>query len=90
MAMGAPIQILLIDSSKDSPLLGSSIGQGAFNLGNSLGAFLGGLPLAAGLAFSSPLWVGATLAFLGLAIAFKLFQVMGDKKIVIAKDQALH
>lgn len=90
MAMGAPIQVLLIDSSKDSPLLGSSIGQGAFNLGNSLGAFLGGLPLAAGLALSSPLWVGATLAFLGLLIAFKLFNVIGDKKIIIAKDQSLH
>lgn len=74
MAMGAPIQVLLIAASKESPLLGSSIGQGAFNLGNSLGAFLGGLPLAAGLVFTSPLWVGAGLAFAGLLIALQLYR----------------
>jgi Arabinose efflux permease len=79
MALGAPIQVLLIDSSKESPLLGSSIGQGAFNLGNSLGAFLGGLPLAAGLAFNSPLWVGAALAFVGLLISFRLYRTTASR-----------
>lgn len=72
MAMGAPIQIVLIQSSKESPILGSSIGQAAFNMGNSLGAFLAGLPLAAGYAYSSALWVGAALAFVGMLISLKL------------------
>ncbi len=72
MALGAPIQMLLIESSKESPLLGSSIGQGAFNLGNSLGAFLGGLPLMAGYGYSSALWVGSALAFVGMLITLRL------------------
>ncbi|WP_413583248.1 MFS transporter [Bdellovibrio sp. HCB288] len=90
MAMGAPIQIILINSSKESPLLGSSIGQGAFNLGNSLGAFLGGLPLAAGLTFNSPLWVGAGLAFTGLIVAIKLFRKGGKIDLPVSKDQLMH
>jgi predicted MFS family arabinose efflux permease len=72
MAMGAPIQMLLIESSKESPLLGSSIGQGAFNLGNSLGAFLASIPLAAGYRYTSALWVGSALAFLGMIITVRL------------------
>ncbi|UYL07871.1 MFS transporter [Bdellovibrio sp. SKB1291214] len=89
MAMGSPIQILLLESSKESPLLGSSIGQGAFNMGNSLGAFLGGLPLAAGLSFNSPLWVGTALAFGGLLIALSLKRRIGDFK-ASADTIALH
>lgn len=72
MAMGAPTQMLLIESSSESPLLGSSIGQGAFNLGNSLGAFLAGLPLAVGYPYQSAFWVGSVLAFLGFIIALLL------------------
>lgn len=72
IALGAPIQLLLIDSSKESPLLGSSIGQAAFNLGNSLGAFLGGIPLAIGFGLTSPLWVGVVLVFVGLLIFVRL------------------
>jgi predicted MFS family arabinose efflux permease len=31
------------------------------NVGNSVGAWLGGMTLAAGLGFTSPIWVGAAL-----------------------------
>lgn len=72
IALGAPIQVLLIQSSKESPLLGSSIGQGAFNMGNSLGAFLGGIPLAMGYGLTASLWVGTLLVFIGLLIILKL------------------
>jgi DHA1 family arabinose polymer transporter-like MFS transporter len=77
MAMGAPIQMLLIDSSKESPLLGSSIGQAAFNLGNSLGAFLGGIPIAQGLGPTSALWIGSLLALFGMLINLKLARRQG-------------
>lgn len=72
IGLGAPIQQLLMASSKESPFLGSSIGQAAFNMGNSLGAFLGGLPIAWGYRYSSSLWVGAGLAFVGLLILFQM------------------
>ena len=72
IALGAPVQLLLIDSSKESPLLGSSIGQAAFNMGNSLGAFLGGIPLAMGFGFTSSLWVGVSLVFIGVIFSVRL------------------
>lgn len=72
MAFVAPMQLLLLEAAKESQFLGSSIGQAAFNMGNSLGAFLGGLPLAAGYGLISPWWIGATLAFIGFLIILKL------------------
>ncbi len=40
----------------------------AFNVGNALGAWLGGLALGAGLGYVSPLWVGAGATLAGLAV----------------------
>jgi DHA1 family inner membrane transport protein len=41
---------------------------GAFNLGNALGAWLGGITIAAGLGYTSPIWAGAALTLLALAV----------------------
>ena len=41
---------------------------GAFNLGNALGAWLGGILIAAGLGYTSPIWAGAGLTVLALAV----------------------
>jgi DHA1 family arabinose polymer transporter-like MFS transporter len=59
LALAAPIQILMIQSSQGAELLGALVTQAAFNLGNALGAFLGGLPLAAGYGYTSPELVGS-------------------------------
>ncbi|RYX83574.1 MFS transporter [bacterium] len=75
MAMGAPIQILMIRSSKGAELLGASLTQAAFNTGNALGAFLGGLPIAAGYGYASPELVGVSMALIGAAFAFLLINV---------------
>ncbi|MEZ0538296.1 MFS transporter [Fibrella arboris] len=68
-SLGAPIQILMIRAANGSEMLASSVTQAGFNIGNALGAFLGGLPIAAGLGYASPQWVGAGLAFAGLLLA---------------------
>jgi DHA1 family arabinose polymer transporter-like MFS transporter len=65
MAMGAPIQILLIQHSKGAEMLGASLGQASFNIGNAIGAFLGGIPLTLGYGYTSPQWVAAALAVTG-------------------------
>ncbi|MEN3291050.1 MAG: transporter, family, arabinose polymer utilization protein [Burkholderiales bacterium] len=65
MAMGAPIQILLIQHSKGSEMLGASLGQASFNIGNAIGAFLGGIPLTLGYGYTSPQWIAAALAVTG-------------------------
>jgi DHA1 family arabinose polymer transporter-like MFS transporter len=69
MALGPTIQLLLMDHSRDAEMLGSSLGQSGFNIGNALGAFLGGVPLTLGFTYASPQWVGAGLALAGVAMA---------------------
>ena len=43
------------------PTLASGANIAAFNLGNALGAFAGGLAITAGLGYTSPIWVGALI-----------------------------
>src|SRR5690606_33687017 len=47
-ALSAPIQMLMINTAKGSEMLAASVSQASFNIGNALGAFLGGLPIAMG------------------------------------------
>jgi DHA1 family arabinose polymer transporter-like MFS transporter len=61
--------MLLIEHSREAEMLGSSLGQSGFNIGNALGAFLGGIPLTLGFSYASPQWVAAGLAFSGLVLA---------------------
>lgn len=69
LALGPSIQVLLMDHSRDAEMLGSSLGQSGFNIGNALGAFLGGIPLTLGYDYASPQWVAAGLALSGVALA---------------------
>lgn len=75
-ALSAPIQMLMINTAKGSEMLAASVSQASFNIGNALGAFLGGLPIAMGYGYSSPEWVGAAMAAFGalFALAFILQQ----------------
>ncbi|UOQ67414.1 MFS transporter [Hymenobacter volaticus] len=68
----APIQMLMIRSAKGSEMLASSLSQSGFNTGNALGAYLGGLPIAAGLGYTSPEWVGAALVAGGILFCVAL------------------
>ena len=47
-AVVAPIQMLMIQAAKDAEMIASASLQAGFNIGNALGAFLGGLPLVMG------------------------------------------
>ncbi|GAB4029033.1 MFS transporter [Spirosoma gilvum] len=72
-SLGAPIQILMIRASNGSEMLASSVSQAGFNMGNALGAYLGGLPIAAGMGYTSPMWVGAMLALTGFGMAVIMY-----------------
>jgi DHA1 family arabinose polymer transporter-like MFS transporter len=72
LALGPPIQMLLIEHSAGAEMLGSSLGQSGFNIGNALGAFLGGIPLTLGYSWTSPLWVAAGLALAGVALSMAM------------------
>ncbi|MEB3370236.1 MFS transporter [Saccharopolyspora mangrovi] len=63
------IQARILDQAKEAPALGSASIQSTFNIANSLGAYLGGVVIAAGFGLVSPSWVGALLALVGLGFA---------------------
>lgn len=68
MSVGSPINIIMIRAAKKSEMLGAAFMQAAFNIANSLGAYLGGLPLLKGYSYNYPSLVGAFLAFGGLIL----------------------
>ncbi|MGO1734924.1 MAG: MFS transporter [Leucobacter sp.] len=63
------VQSRMIRISDQAALLGAAINHAAFNIGNSLGAWLGGLVIASGLGYFAPGWVGAGVVTIGLVIA---------------------
>jgi DHA1 family inner membrane transport protein len=68
VAIGPALQIRLMDVAGDAQTLAAALNHSAFNLANALGAWLGGLSIAAGLGWASTGWVGLLLAFGGLAV----------------------
>ncbi|QNS08053.1 MFS transporter [Streptomyces xanthii] len=65
-----PLQKWVLDQASAAPTLASAANIGAFNLGNALAAWLGGIVIAAGLGYTSPNWVGAILSATALVLAF--------------------
>ncbi|MFE9533035.1 MFS transporter [Streptomyces sp. NPDC006691] len=65
-----PLQKRVLDQAAGAPTLASAVNIGAFNLGNALSAWLGGIVIAAGLGYTAPNWVGAALAASALLLAF--------------------
>lgn len=82
----SPIQMLMITTAKDSEMLASSLTQASFNIGNALGAYFGGLPIAAGLGYVSPNWVGIVLAFIGFVIAIILLLKQKMNSVVEVRE----
>ncbi|MER7673008.1 MFS transporter [Kitasatospora sp. NPDC096128] len=64
-----PLQKRVLDQAHGAPTLASAVNIGAFNLGNALAAWLGGLVISAGLGYTAPNWVGALLATAALLLA---------------------
>lgn len=62
------LQMRVMKYAKGAPTLASGANIGAFNVGNALGAWLGGLTISAGLGYTSPIWAGAVITLLGLAV----------------------
>lgn len=64
-----PLQKRVLDQAHGAPTLASAVNIGAFNLGNALAAWLGGMVITAGLGYTAPNWVGALLAAAALVLA---------------------
>lgn len=66
-AVSAPQQLLLLQNSRGGELMGAASVQVAFNFGNAIGAYAGGLPIGSGLGYRYPALVGACIVLLGFA-----------------------
>lgn len=67
----SPIQKLVMDKARaaGAPTLAAAVNIGLFNLGNALGAWLGGWVIANGFGFSSPNWAGGLISLGALLLA---------------------
>jgi DHA1 family inner membrane transport protein len=73
LALG--MMMRLIDASEHAETLGAALSHGSLNIGNALGAWLGGLTIAAGYGYRSPLVIGAALSLAGFVVLVVAFSV---------------
>src|SRR5260221_7802594 len=65
-ALISPLQMRVVNEAAQAPNLASTLNQGAFNLGNAAGAWIGGLSPTNGLAYRGVPWIRVSLS----AVAF--------------------
>ncbi|WP_295241150.1 MFS transporter [uncultured Brevundimonas sp.] len=65
-ALVPPLQVRVMDAAREAPNLASAVNIGAFNLGNAIGAALGGAVIAGGLGYPAVAMAGAGASALGL------------------------
>jgi DHA1 family inner membrane transport protein len=68
MALAPTVQARLMHAAHEAEGLGASLNHAAMNIGNALGAFLGGLALATTGDARSTAWVGLVLCLLGIGL----------------------
>ncbi|MDO9368083.1 MAG: MFS transporter [Sphingopyxis sp.] len=76
-AIVPPLQMRVMEAASDAPNLASAVNIGAFNLGNAIGAAVGGGVIGLGLGFPAVSIAGAVMAVAGLAI------VLGSRQRVM-------
>ncbi|GAB4069175.1 MFS transporter [Ancylobacter sonchi] len=69
-AIVPPVQMRVMQAAAEAPGLASAINIGAFNLGNALGAALGGSVISLGLGYAAVPVAGGLLAAGGLALVW--------------------
>lgn len=79
-----PLQKRVLDQASGAPTLASALNIGAFNLGNALAAWLGGVAISAGLGYTAPSWVGAALvaAALGTAVLSGMLERRSEARLL--------
>ncbi len=74
-AAGSPLQARIVDQAKGAPNLASTLNQGAFNLGNALGASLGGIMLTEGIGYRYLSLGSAAVVSVALLVALVALRV---------------
>jgi DHA1 family inner membrane transport protein len=68
VAIAPGLQIRLMDTAGEAQTLAAALNHSAFNTANALGAWLGGVAIAAGYGWTATGWVGLVLAFGGMGV----------------------
>lgn len=71
-ALVPPLQMRVMQAASDAPNLASAMNIGAFNLGNAIGAALGGAVIAGGFGYPAVAVAGAAASASGLVFALVL------------------
>jgi DHA1 family arabinose polymer transporter-like MFS transporter len=71
MALGAPVNVMMLRAAPDSEMMSAAFMQAAFNTANAAGAYFGGLPLTFGLSYEYPSLVGVMMTLTGLLICIR-------------------
>ncbi|MCU6670775.1 MFS transporter [Enterobacteriaceae bacterium H4N4] len=82
LATAPGLQLRMMKYASDAPTVASGTNIAAFNIGNALGAWLGGMALDKGYGFVSPLWVGALLSLIALMVV-----ILGSFSSVLKTSQ---
>jgi DHA1 family inner membrane transport protein len=75
------LQLRIVNEAASAPNLAATLNQGAFNLGNASGAWIGGSALAAGIGYDALPWLGAggiLLAFASAVVSARLAPTVPD------------
>lgn len=86
-ALSAPQQIAILQTAQGGMLLGAALIQAAFNLGNALGATVGGFPFSLHWPYYSVPLIGALVACLG-AISLYLYSRFYEPTLEPAPSRA--
>jgi len=78
-----PLQIRVVEAASEGPNLAATLNQGAFNVGNASGAWIGGVALSLGVSYANLPLVGAALALLAVIVAV-LSQTL-DRRMPVAQ-----
>jgi DHA1 family inner membrane transport protein len=78
------LQLRLMDVAGNAETIGAAMNHASLNVANALGAWLGGLVIAAGLGYRAPAVVGAGLSLLGLLV------LLGSAYLHRAAHRAAH
>jgi DHA1 family inner membrane transport protein len=78
-ALISPLQMRVVNEAAQAPNLASTLNQGAFNLGNAIGAWIGGVALVHNTSYDHLPWIGAALA--AVALVLGLLSHLLDAKI---------
>ncbi|MEU5948130.1 MFS transporter [Micromonospora sp. NPDC047465] len=84
-----PLQMRIMRYAHQAPTLASGANIAAFNVGNALGAWVGGTTIAAGLGYTAPIWAGAAVTLAGLGVLLAALRLARRQSVARPAEREL-